>query len=87
MAKTMPASTATQTCSEVALLCGTSARASSMVRREPYQYAPLAWPISSTPSSSMPEVISSIISRLLSCISQFLPASSCTESTASSQGW
>jgi hypothetical protein len=33
----IPARTTAATCGEAALLCGTRRRASSMVRREPYQ--------------------------------------------------
>jgi hypothetical protein len=44
MAQTTPPSTPAAVCRLVALLCGHSARASPMVRREPYQYAVLAWP-------------------------------------------
>ena len=73
-------------CAVVALLCGANARACSIDSRDPYQYAPRAWPISSTPSSSTLERISSIISLCRGCCFQFAPASSCTDNTASSHG-
>ena len=50
----------TVTCRLVALLCGASLRASSIDSCEPYQYAFFLWPASSTPSSSMPVMISSM---------------------------
>jgi hypothetical protein len=40
----------------------------------------------STPSSSMPCTISSRRMRLAGCSFQFFPATSCSDSTASSQG-
>ena len=49
---------------------GASSRASSIVNCEPYQNAPFLWPISSTPSSSMPVTISSIIRRCSACCCQ-----------------
>ena len=86
-AQTMPPRTPATTCKLVAVLYGAICRASSIVSRDPYQNTPFSLPISSTPNSSVPSVISSLMIRFLRCRRQFFPASSCKERTASSQGW
>ena len=56
---TNPPSTAAATCSVVAFWPGTSLRDSWISSCEPVHQALRPWPISRTPSSSMPPVISS----------------------------
>jgi hypothetical protein len=85
IAQIMPDSTATVTCRLVALLCGTSARASSIDNCEPNQYAPCVTGEQHAEFVDA-DTMSSIRIRLRDCSCQLRPANSCTDSTAASQG-